>query len=574
MAAIWFYPDECLSLLVLGGVAVLKLIKGVLLNTLIVFLAEFVVSLFWGGMVYANILPTGSLVEPYPFCLGGVCFLTGFFLIRRNYDVKGSKRVLFFFIPLFSGHFLINSTFNMIDLIAVKLFISAMFGGLTGIIVREKSFPAKKYVVTVLIFISSLLVLTPLMPLLKNAQHEGTLIDFIKNDEIEKVKVAIENGDDVNQTDETGANAVMWAAYKGNVGILDLLAKKGADMNHGGVLSIGGQYPDTYYTYAINAAAGEGHLDSVKYLVENCNVPVDNAGKELRDFSILEDDILDPKGLCRFMENSGDPLSKHLKKINFLQDSGCKQGQLAENKKSFFRRMTAAMISGIMRKIVIEETNELVKTPVKSVMDVQKNRIFIDRTFGNYIINLLDYEIFNGKEKGFTPLTEAVYSGKTDVVRYLLEKGADPNFQVQSGMTALHYALFKKRYEIAEILLENGSRADLYSESKDGFRVYPSFGIVPNKDKECVPPEMKQEEYNRQIKTIVPLMFRAGAKAEHFAYPASRFCQCKNQELVEFLISYGVDPNFKFDDFRTLKEICADNGIEIKDEWLSRHTLP
>ncbi len=547
----------------------LKLIKGVFINTLVIFLVEFAVALFWGGMVYAHILTRGSLVESYPFCLGGVCFLTGFFLIRKNYDVKGSKRVLFFFISLFSGHFLINSIFNFItSSVALKLFVSAMFCGFIGIFIREISFPAKKYVVVVLILISLLLVLSPLQPLLK--QQEKTLIEYIQNDETEKAKALIEKGADVNQTDETGANAVMWAAYKGNVGILDLLAKKGADMNHVGVLSIGEQYPDTYYTYAINAAAGEGHLDAVKYLIENCGLPVNNAGKELRDFSILEDDILDPKGLCKFMENSGDPLSKHLKKNNFLQDSGCKHGQLAENKKSFFRRMTAAMISGIMRKIVIEETNELVKTPVKSVIDVQKNRIFIDRTFGNYIINLLDYEIFNGKEKGFTPLTEAVYYGKTDVIRYLLEKGADPNFQVQSGRTALHYSLFKQRYEIAKILLENGARADLYSESKDGFRVYPSFGIVSNKDKECVPSEMKQEEYNRQIKTIVPLMFKAGAKAEHFAYPASRFCRCKNYELVEFLVSYGVDPDFKFDDFRTLKEICAADGVEIKDEWLKK----
>ena len=81
---------------------------------------------------------------------------------------------------------------------------------------------------------------------------------------------------------------------------------------------------------------------------------------------------------------------------------------------------------------------------------------------------------------------------------------------------------------------------------------------------------MDQEEYNRQIKAIVPMMFKAGAKTEHFAYPTSRFCQCKNHELVEFLISYGVDPNFKFDDFRTLKEVCASHGIEIKDEWLNK----
>lgn len=548
----------------------LKLIKGVFINTLIVFLAEFVVAIFLGSMLHFNILPSDALADYYPLCLGGACFFTGFFLIGKNYDVKGSKRVLFFFIPLFSGHFLINTMFNMTYLIAVKLFVSGMFCWFIGILIREISFPAKKYVVVVLILISLLLVLSPLQPLLKSEQQEKTLIEYIQNDEIEKVKALIEKGADVNQTDETGVTPAMWAAYKGNVEILDLLAKKGADMNHVGVLNIGENYSGTYYTYAVNAAAGEGHLDAVRYLVENCSVPVDNSGKELRDFSILEEDIIDPKGLCRFMENSGDPLSKHLKKVSFLQESGCKQGHLAENKKSFFRRMTAAMFSEIMRKIVIEETNDLVKTPVKNAIDVQKNRIFIDRTFGNYIIKLLDYKIFNGKEKGFTPLTEAVYYGKTDVIGYLLEKGADPNFQVKSGMTALHYSLFKQRYEIAKILLDNGARADLYSESKDGFRVYPGFGIVSNKDKECVPFEMNREEYSRQIKTIVPLMFKAGAKAEHFAYPARRFCQCKNHELVEFLFSYGVDPDFKFDDFRTLKEICAEHGIEIKDEWLKK----
>ena len=35
---------------------------------------------------------------------------------------------------------------------------------------------------------------------------------------------------------------------------------------------------------------------------------------------------------------------------------------------------------------------------------------------------------------------------------------------------------------------------------------------------------------------------------------------------VKFLVSYGADPDFKFDDFITLKEICADNGVEIKEK--------
>ena len=545
----------------------LKFIKGVFLNTLVVFLAELVVSLFWGGMVYTHILPTGSLVEPYPFSLGGVCFLTGFCLIRKNYEIKGIKRLLFFFISLFSGHFLINSIFNFLtSSVAIKLFVSAMFCGLAGIFVKEFQFPAKKYVATVLILISSLLVLTPFLPLLKSVQHEKTLIEYIKNDETEKAKVLIiEKGADVNLTDETGATPAMWAAYKGNVEILDILLKKGADANHSGILNV--EKFGTVYTNAINAAAGEGHLEAVKYLIEKANISASTVGIAIRDFFLSEDDVSDPDGLCKFMQNSDDQISKKIRKNTSLSMLGCKDGRLTDKNRSVFRSSISILFSEMIKSVVIEKTNQLIKMPVQNIKDIAENRFFIDKTFGNYIKTLKNYKFFDENKKGVTPLMEAVSTAKKEVVVYLLGKNADPNFQSEYGITALHEALFNMHYDIAKILLENGAKADLYAEGANAFRVYPSLGIVP---KDCIPSEMEPAEYNKQIMEIVPPMFKAGAKAEQFSPTVIELCRCKNQELVEFLVSYGVDLDFKFEDGRTLKEICAEHGIEIKDEWLKK----
>ena len=544
----------------------LKLIKSAFLNTLIVFLAEFAALILLATLVYVNKLSPEGFRKYEPFYLSGIYFFTGFFLIRQNLPIKDIKRYLLFFSFLLAGHlinlavFKLNFNFN-----AALLLMLYSFCGLVGILVREKSFSVKKYAATVLILISLLLVLSPLQPLLKSIQHEKTLIEYIKNGETEKAKGLIEKGADVNQTDETGATPAMWAAYKGNVEVLDILVKNGADANHSGILNV--EKFGTVYTNAINAAAGEGHLEAVKYLVEKADVSASTAGRAIRDFFLSEDDVSDPDGLCKFMQNSDDQISKNIRRNDSLSTLGCKNGKLTDKNRPFFRSAIAVLFSEMIKSVVMEKTNWLIKTPVQNIRDVAENRLFIDETFGNYIKTLRNYTFFDGNKKGATPLKKAVSTAKKEVVVYLLEKNADPNFQNENGITALHEALFNMHYDIVKILLENGARADLYSEIKDdGFRVYPGFLIVSK----CVPSEMNREEYNRQIKTIVPLMFKAGAKAEHFVYPASRFCQCKNYELVKFLVSYGVDPDFKFDDFRTLKEICADNGVEIKDKWFKK----
>lgn len=58
-----------------------------------------------------------------------------------------------------------------------------------------------------------------------------------------------------------------------------------------------------------------------------------------------------------------------------------------------------------------------------------------------------------------TPLFYAAYGGHTDVVKYLLDKGANPNAVSATGETALHFAAYAGHNEIVRMLVE--SEADV-----------------------------------------------------------------------------------------------------------------
>jgi ankyrin repeat protein len=67
---------------------------------------------------------------------------------------------------------------------------------------------------------------------------------------------------------------------------------------------------------------------------------------------------------------------------------------------------------------------------------------------------------------GYNALTGSVTSGHTEMVKWLLETGADPNYRYGPGYTPLLAAAANGRLEIVKLLLAHG--ADLRATSNDG----------------------------------------------------------------------------------------------------------
>ncbi len=301
------------------------------------------------------------------------------------------------------------------------------------------------------------------------------LIKAVKNNDFGKVK-RITTQENVSFIDENGATPMMWAAFNGNVDILDFLIKNGADARKKGVLSV--QRKDKYgkdviisYPSPLNAAAGEGHIEAVKYLIEKAGVSPNEKTIKVRD-------SIDSKGNPSFFDEE-------------------------ENYKS--------------------------------------------------------------------ALIEAVLSHKKDVAEYLLSKGADPDYnEYDPEITALEVAFLTFDYEMAELLLKNGASATMFNARSDGslVKIYPFFAVVP---KECEPPDTDKAAYNQSVKKIIPLLLKNGATLRNFIFPVSKMCGCKNQELLEFMISMGFDPEWQFND-TSIGDYCRNQGVEITQEMLAKYS--
>ena len=79
------------------------------------------------------------------------------------------------------------------------------------------------------------------------------------------------------------------------------------------------------------------------------------------------------------------------------------------------------------------------------------------------LVDLLNIDVNRIYEYEGSPLHVAVKEGDIEVVKHLLDKGADPNIQGAFGETPLHVAVDRGYENIVKLLLEKGANPNIQS---------------------------------------------------------------------------------------------------------------
>ncbi|TVU45708.1 hypothetical protein EJB05_05204, partial [Eragrostis curvula] len=194
------------------------------------------------------------------------------------------------------------------------------------------------------------------------------------------------------------------------------------------------------------------------------------------------------------------------------------------------------------------------------------------------------------------PLVHAVIGGHVAAVRYLLDKGADPNMQDHDGYAPLHEAAREGFDEIVQLLLSKGASVDISSPEGTPLHAAAAYGkfriiqilLEHHADvnmvsaKLCTPlaetllatPERLKES---TCLKCMKLLFEAGAdlNSRNPETPLVIATIKGLTECVEYLLRAGADANIPANDVGTIPiEIAAESGRRKLVEILFRFTSP
>ncbi|XP_062214978.1 uncharacterized protein LOC133915718 isoform X3 [Phragmites australis] len=215
-----------------------------------------------------------------------------------------------------------------------------------------------------------------------------------------------------------------------------------------------------------------------------------------------------------------------------------------------------------------------------------------------YLVEKLKFDVNSpaSDDSGVTPLPFAVSDGQVAAVRYLLDKGADPNKQDHEGYAPLHEAAKEGFDEIAQLLLSKGASVDVSSSEGTPLHAAAAYGkssimqillehhADPNKvsAKLCTPlaetllstPERLNES---TCLKCMKILVKAGAdlNSRNPETPLVIATIKGLKECVGYLLKAGADANIPANDVGSRPiEIAAESGRGKLVEILFPFTSP
>jgi 7,8-dihydropterin-6-yl-methyl-4-(beta-D-ribofuranosyl)aminobenzene 5'-phosphate synthase len=164
-------------------------------------------------------------------------------------------------------------------------------------------------------------------------------------------------------------------------------------------------------------------------------------------------------------------------------------------------------------------------------------------------------------EMGRTPLHLACYGGHTELVKFLLAKGADIEAEFANGATPLFWAIPEGHIDIVKLLIHEGG--DIQARQNDGTSLLHIAAVSGRKEiaelliDKGLDPNTKQNEgsnpltyaVSRGHRDVAELLIARGADVniqDNMGYSPVYVAAFRgNKDLIEFLISNGADPNRK-----------------------------
>jgi len=328
------------------------------------------------------------------------------------------------------------------------------------------------------------------------------LIDAAKNADREALRALLKGGANVNATDADGTTALHWASYRDDLDAADLLVRAGAKVNAANDL---GATP-------LWAACQNGSEAMVRRLLAAGANP--NAALLLGETPVM------------VASRSGNPAV-----VELLLAKGANVNARAARGQTALMWAVAQKHPEVVKVLLAQGADiharsdtwsEVMAVPPHGYLDYNRPvphgsdtaLLFAARVDDLASAKLLVAAGANVNDEdawGVSATVLAAHSGFTDIVEFLLEKGANPNAG-KAGFTALHEAIMRRDEELVTILLDHGADANA------PLRTWTSM-------------RRSSRDFNFQPELVGATPF----------WLAARFTE---PEVMRFLVKHGADPLF------------------------------